>query len=117
MAQIALRRSHIIAAAAMTALVASCAHSPGQAAPPPIAAPVPAPETGAITYASSGHAGMDIWRVAFSEKALAAGHDREVVKSVLTGISPLELWIGSSFQPAKTGIEDDLGLSARADEQ
>ena len=106
MAQIALRRSHIIAAAAMTALVASCAHSPGQAAPPPIAAPVPAPETGAITYASSGHAGMDIWRVAFSEKALAAGHDREVVKSVLTDISPLELWLGSSFQPAKTGIED-----------
>ena len=104
MVQFALRRSHIVAAAAMTALVAACAHTPGQAAPPPIAAP--APETGPITYAPSGHVGMDTWRTAFSAKALAAGHDREVVKSVLAGISPLELWLGSSFQPAQTGIED-----------
>lgn len=107
MALIALKRSHIIAAAAMTALVAACATSSGQAAPPIAGpAPVPAPETGPITYASSGHAGMDAWRAAFSEKALAAGHDRDVVKSVLSGISPLELWLGSAFQPAKTGIED-----------
>lgn len=104
MAQFALRRSHIVAAAAMTALVASCAHSQGQTAPPPIAAP--APETGPISYAPSGHAGMDAWRVAFSEKALAAGHDRDIVKSVLSGISPLELWLGSRFQPSSTGIED-----------
>ena len=107
MALIALKRSHIFAAAAMTALVAACATSSGQAAPPIAGpAPVPAPETGPITYASSGHAGMDTWRAAFSEKALAAGHDRDVVKSVLSGISPLELWLGSAFQPAKTGIED-----------
>lgn len=107
MARIALKRSHIIATAAMTALVAACATSSGQAAPPVAGpAPVPAPETGPINYASSGHAGMDTWRAAFSEKALAAGHDRETVESVLAGISPLELWLGSSFQPARTGIED-----------
>ena len=50
MALIALKRSHIIAAAAMTALVAACATSSGQAAPPIAGpAPVPAPETGPIT--------------------------------------------------------------------
>ncbi|MAN45174.1 MAG: lytic murein transglycosylase [Alphaproteobacteria bacterium] len=106
MAQFALRRSHIIAAASLTALLASCAHSPQPPAPsqPPVTSP--APETGPISYESSGHAGMDAWRKDFSARALAAGHDRAVVKSVLTGISPLELWLGSTFQPAQTGIED-----------
>ena len=33
--------------------------------------PAPAPETGPISYTPSGHAGMDNWRAAFSEKALA----------------------------------------------
>ena len=78
MALIALKRSHIIAAAAMTALVAACATSSGQAAPLIAGpAPVPAPETGPITYATSGHAGMDTWRAAFSENGYWIGIEKK----------------------------------------
>ena len=108
MATYALKRSHMLAAAAMAGLLASCAAGP-QPVPnphPPVNTPVPDPETGPISYESSGHAEMDSWRDTFSAKALSAGHDREIVKSMLTGISPLPLWLGSTFQAAQTGIED-----------
>lgn len=105
MVKLALRRSHVIAAAGLTCLLASCAHSPQPPQQqPPVAAP--APETGPISYTSSGHAGMDTWRADFSARALAAGHDREVVKAVLADLKPLDLWLGTAFQPSQTGIED-----------
>lgn len=57
-------------------------------------APTPAPApTGQIGYTSSGHAEMDKWRTGFSSRALAAGRDRAVVQSILTGISPLSVWL------------------------
>jgi len=104
MARYALRRSHLFAAAALTALLASCANGPQPVTPP--TTPIPAPQTGPITYMPSGHTDMDSWRATFSQKALAAGYDREVVKAVLTGIRPLDLWLGTTLQPAQTGIED-----------
>ena len=107
MARFVLTRSHIAAGAAMVSLLAACANGPQpQTGPvsPPAAPSAPAPETGPILYESSGHVGMDAWRVDFSARALAAGHDREIVKSILTGISPLPLWLG--VRTAATGIED-----------
>lgn len=107
MAKLALRRSHMLAVAALAGLLASCANGPQASSRPPVGAqPAPSQETGAIVYASSGHADMDAWRADFSARALAAGHDREVVKSVLSGLTPLELWLGTAFQPSRTGIGD-----------
>ena len=107
MAKLALRRSHMLAAAALAGLLASCANGPQATPVPPVNPPAsPAPETGPISYAPSGNAEMDAWRADFSARALAAGHSREIVSSVLTGISPLELWLGTAFQPSRTGIAD-----------
>ena len=49
---------------------------------------------------------MDAWRDDFSARAIAAGHDRAVVKSFLENIRPLDLYLGSSFQAAAVGIGD-----------
>lgn len=108
MAGYALRRTHILAAAATAGLLASCAAGP-QPLPQPVPQPPvesPAPETGPISYTSSGHVEMDIWRKDFSARAIAAGHDRALVESFLSGIKPLPLWLGSDFQAAATGIAD-----------
>ena len=104
MARFVLTRSRIAASAALVSLLAACANGPQPQTGPVSPPAAPAPETGPIVYESSGHAGMDAWRVDFSARALAAGHDRESVKSILTGISPLPLWLG--VQTAATGVED-----------
>jgi membrane-bound lytic murein transglycosylase B len=94
-----LARSKWMATAAICGLLASCASGP-PATPspkPPIEQP-PAPETGPIQYESSGLAEMDAWRDDFSNRAMGAGHDRALVKSLLSGIYPLPLWLGSQVQ-------------------
>lgn len=112
MIQKGLARTQLLAAAALTGLLASCAAGPQPSKPPVTGStPVEAPETGPIKYASSGHAAMDLWRNDFSNRAMAAGHDRELVKSLLTGIEPIALWLGTDFQTAGTGISDQAEFS------
>lgn len=86
---------------AVCGVLASCANGPqsvpGQPGSPP-PPPVSAPETGLIAYTSSGHAGMDTWRADFSQRAIAAGHDRAIVKSLLERISPISMWLGTEVQ-------------------
>lgn len=78
--------------------LASCAAGPQAPSPkPPVTGkPAPAPETGPIVYKSSGHAAMNAWRNEFSARAMAAGNDRALVKSLLENISPIRMWLGSS---------------------
>ncbi|MFN7179906.1 lytic murein transglycosylase [Hyphomonas sp.] len=95
-------RSKWMATAAICGLLASCANGP-PLPPSPKPGPVvtaPVPETGPIQYASSGHAAMDTWRKDFSARAIAAGHDRALVKSMLKDIRPLPLWLGTEVQAA-----------------
>ncbi|MCA8901394.1 MAG: lytic murein transglycosylase [Hyphomonas sp.] len=99
-----------MASAILAGLVVSCAAGP-QPVPPsqkpvPPVAEQPAPETGPIAYNPSGNKAMDDWRADFSARALAEGRDRAVVKSFLSGLEPLDLWLGSEFQVASTGISD-----------
>ncbi|MEZ5997106.1 MAG: lytic murein transglycosylase [Hyphomonas sp.] len=110
MARFAVERSHILAAAALAGVLASCAAGPQT---PPVTGPVTPPvveqppaETGPISYKSSGNKEMDAWRADFSARALAAGHDRAVVESFLADISPIPLWLGSEVQIAATGVGD-----------
>ena len=107
MIQNGMARTQWLAAAALTGLLASCAAGPHAVKPPATGnPPVIAPQTGPITYKSSGHAEMDAWRADFSNRALEAGHDRALVESLLTGIEPIPLWLGSNLQVAATGISD-----------
>lgn len=112
MIQTGIARTQWVAAAALSALLASCAAGP-QPGMAPVTGnpPVTAPEAGAIRYTSSGHAAMDAWRVGFSSRALEAGHDRAVVESLLSGIKPIPLWLGSDMQVARTGISDQAEFS------
>ena len=113
-ASYAIARSHIAGAAILAGLLVSCAHSPqaspGTPAPPPPATSQPpgqpAPDTGPISYKSTGNSDMDAWRADFSARAIAAGHDRAIVKSFLENIRPLDLYLGSSFQAAAVGVGD-----------
>ena len=107
MIQNGIARTQWLAAAALTGLLASCAAGP-HAVKPPVTGnpPVIAPQTGPISYKSSGHAEMDAWRADFSNRALEAGHDRALVESLLTGIEPIPLWLGDNLQVAATGIGD-----------
>jgi lytic murein transglycosylase len=95
-------RKHLLVAAALSTLIASCATGPTPLpfpTVPPITTP-PVTQTGAISYKTSGHGEMDVWRADFSERAIAKGHDRAIVESVLTGISPLNIWLGKSVKTA-----------------
>jgi lytic murein transglycosylase len=109
-ARYAIARSHMAGAAILAGLLVSCAHSP-QASPgapsvPPPAPSQPAPDSGPISYKPTGNSDMDAWRADFSARAVAAGHDRAIVKSFLENIKPLDLYLGSSFQAAAVGIGD-----------
>ncbi len=94
-------RSRWMLTAAVCGALASCANGPPPvpSTKPPAEQP-PAPDTGPVVYRSSGHAAMDAWREDFSARAIGAGRDRALVKSLLEGIRPLPLWLGTEFQAA-----------------
>jgi membrane-bound lytic murein transglycosylase B len=100
-------RSKWMALVAVCGVLASCANGPqpwatgpeaGSTQPPVVTPPVSPLGTGAGAYASSGHAAMDIWRADFSQRAIAAGHDRGLVRSLLEKIAPLPIWLGTEVQ-------------------
>ncbi len=94
-------RSKWMLTAAVCGLLASCANGPPSTpSPKPGVEQPPLAETGPIRFTSSGHAAMDAWRDDFAARAMAAGHDRALVKSLLEGIRPLPLWLGSEVQAA-----------------
>ncbi len=94
-------RSKWMLTAAVCGLLASCANGPPPTpSPKPGVEQPPTAETGPIRFASSGHAEMDAWRDDFAARAVAAGHDRALVKSLLEGIRPLPLWLGTEVQAA-----------------
>lgn len=96
-----LARSKWMVTAAVCGFLASCANGPpATPSPKPSIEQPPAPETGPIRYETSGHAEMDAWRDDFSNRAMGAGHDRALVKSLLSGIRPLPLWLGTEVQAA-----------------
>ena len=105
-------RAGLLLAASISAFLAACAAGPQTYPPiidvPPVTGPVD-PGNGAsgqIEYAPSGHSGMDSWRTDFSSRALAAGRERAAVEAILSGISPLERYLGSNVQISGTGVGD-----------
>lgn len=121
MSQVSSNRLRWGLAAAVTALLTACAAGPEPQTPPPAGPPSPPPASGAPEtpgdsgpaparpvgpFESSGHARMDAWRADFASRAQAQGRDREVIRSVLEGISPLETFLGSAFTAQSSGIED-----------
>lgn len=99
-----LVKSKWMGIAVVCGALASCAAGPQTPSPkPPVTGtPTPAPETGPIVYQSSGHAAMDAWRDDFSARAMAAGHDRAIVKSLFENIRPITLWLGSQEAEVQT---------------
>lgn len=101
------------------ALFGACAASPApQPNPPAASLPAPvevsaSPSTDAATdvpppaplavaslptpqppvFASSGHPVLDAWRADFAERAVSEGRDPQLVKSLLSGIGPLEAFL------------------------
>ncbi|MEL6664219.1 MAG: lytic murein transglycosylase [Pseudomonadota bacterium] len=49
-------------------------------------------------YTPSGNAAMDAWRVSFAARASAQGRDGEAIRSILEGISPLDIYLGTNVQ-------------------
>lgn len=97
--------------ASFAALLGACAAGPQPAPAPGPGQPGAGSGGGASVdplapYESSGHAAMDAWRISFAGQAAAQGRDPAAIRAVLEGISPLELYLGSDFQVARTGIED-----------
>ncbi len=100
-------------AASLAALISACAAGPGPRPLPPVPAPVPAPEVPAgpvvdasAPYATSGHREMDEWRADFASRAAAQGRDPATIRAVLEGISPLDIFLGSTFRAQSSGIQD-----------
>lgn len=99
------------AIASLAAVLGACAAGPVE---PPVAGPVgdrgvtgdngndrPSgnPMVDPIApYSPSGNATMDAWRVGFAARASADGRDPAVIRSMLEGISPLDIYLGTEFQ-------------------
>ncbi|MEM9738378.1 MAG: lytic murein transglycosylase [Pseudomonadota bacterium] len=49
-------------------------------------------------YTPSGNASMDAWRIGFAARASAQGRDPAVIRSMLEGINPLDIYLGNTFQ-------------------
>ncbi len=105
-------RAGFLLAASISAFLAACAAGPQTYPPiidiPPVTQPTDPGNgaSGAIEYVSSGHAGMDSWRSDFSSRAMAAGRERAAIEAILSGISPLERYLGSNVRIAGTGVGD-----------
>ncbi|MEM8921515.1 MAG: lytic murein transglycosylase, partial [Pseudomonadota bacterium] len=66
-------------------------------------------------FASSGNFEFDAWRDEFAAEAVASGEDPTIVRSVLTGLSPIELATAAAFdQPEFTKPIWDYVKSATA---
>ena len=91
----------LAAAAMMTACAASPQAEPSSA--PPVATPAPTPAVLA-PFVSSGHAAMDAWRDNFAARAVASGHDPEIVQATLAKLSPLELYLSDDIGVASTSV-------------
>jgi len=89
-----------------------CAATPSPAPIPEQGAPEdrqpdmpPAPDAMA-SYESSGHAGMDRWRMDFASRAVAEGRSPRAIRAVLEDLKPLDLYLATTFGTAETGIDD-----------
>ena len=85
------------------ALLAACASAPeaqeaeadkDSASTVPVAEASQVPSSQPLSFVSSGHEGMDLWRLGFAASALAAGFERDLVQATLAGIAPLDLYLG-----------------------
>ena len=77
----------------------------------PTPAPLPEPslptgDRGEILFPPSGDARIDTWRADFAKRALANGRDRGLIEAVLTDLEPLDIYLGTTFETARSGIED-----------
>ncbi len=101
--------SRMIALISMAAWLGACAAGPTPTPPPP----APAPEGPTVPsvdplapYQSSGHAGLDAWRIDFASRAAAQGRDPAVIRAVLEDLSPIDRFLNPTLSVAGTGIGD-----------
>lgn len=99
--------------ASLVAILGACAAGPYS---PPVAGPIGdrggAGESGSAggsgtpsssvdptaPYAPSGNSAMDAWRLSFAARASAQGRDPAVIRSMLEGINPLDIYLGNNLQ-------------------
>ncbi len=78
--------------------------------PAPIPEPAPAPDPDAgvdrVDFPTSGHPDMDRWRLDFYSRSVASGRDPAVARQLLSGLSPLDLYLGTDPRVAGTGVDD-----------
>lgn len=97
---------------ASAALMTACASTPQSSDGGATSGPTSGGGDVAITVPSippfdaSGNANMDAWRDDFAARALAAGRDPAIVHATLSGLSPLDLYLGDDASVAKTDIAD-----------
>ncbi|MEM1150996.1 MAG: lytic murein transglycosylase, partial [Pseudomonadota bacterium] len=100
-----------VASAGLAAILCACAAGPVE---PPVAGPIgdrgttgngasdgasQQPTVDPVApYAPSGNASMDAWRVSFAARASADGRDPAVIRSMLEGINPLDIYLGTAVQ-------------------
>ena len=77
----------------MVPVVVACETTSQTPAPTPkpviTPTPTPAPKPSIGFFKSSGHAGLDIWRIDFANRAVDRGFKVATVRSVLDGIQPM----------------------------
>lgn len=94
----------------MVPVVVACETTSQTPAPTPkpviTPTPTPAPKPSIGFFKSSGHAGLDIWRIDFANRAVDRGFKVATVRSVLDGIQPMSI-----FLEQKIDIQDQAEFS------
>ena len=112
---ISIKRTRWVLAASIAGLLTSCAAGPiPDVTFPEIPFPLPdgTGDTGGgsttpdAPFATSGHKEFDLWRDDFAARARSGGRDPEIVRSLLDGLKPLDLYLGSSVSTASVGVSD-----------
>ena len=112
---ISIKRTRWVLAASIAGLLTSCAAGPiPDVTFPEIPFPLPdgTGDTGGgsttpdAPFATSGHKEFDLWRDDFAARARSGGRDPEIVRSLLAGLEPLDLYLGSSVSTASVGVSD-----------
>lgn len=111
MACIAKTPARWAALASIAALLTACAAGPTPRPTQPTQPGAPSAPSGPAVdpiapYASSGNAAMDAWRATFASRASSRGHDPAVIRSVLDGLTPLDIYLSDNVTAQSTDISD-----------
>ena len=72
--------------------------SGGVVTTPPVSNPVG-------SFQSSGNTVLDLWRYEFAQRAYGRGHSVEIIRSVLDGIEPMNIFLQQSSTAAQVTVK------------